>query len=355
MTSWLVSYLALVVIFDVIGWVDTASYPPMSSREFSQLLARRPTPRPPSGNDGAKRPHEPNNEEDRPPIVIVPGYEGTILSRRYRRILPSWVSRWLSIRPGKSSTSVCGSSIYRSPLVFGSVRCWVNQSAKDIMIPTDVKWIDYPNASCLSGEFSHVGHCHPWPTKGPIQNMIDRLETEIGYRRDIDIHGIGYDWSSSFAEMRENVALGLDSRLSATSPAAIVLAHGLGCSIAASVIQDRIRSEKWSRKYTIRAFVCVAGDFRPIDKVSSLTRDSASLRSRYYGPFENTDIHDRLSLTHIEHHMGLRRGRRSNVPVQSGPWDIVNPKRAAPSLLVREGQRLSQEIPPHQQTLSNLV
>jgi pimeloyl-ACP methyl ester carboxylesterase len=258
-------------------------------------------------------------EPQLPPIVIVPGFEGSLLATPSANLFlsPLSAASWNRIAEVLPLTYSESSGAYKSAST-GTHDARVTLAGERYDLPA----ADYPAATCAPEPFSRVGHCLPLPATGPVANLTALLAAKYSYQHGRTMFGAPYDWRLPPEHLvRGRWGSDMTALLSSLNRNTLVVAHGYGCTIAAAYLSERAAS--WRRAHVARLY-CLAA---PLDGTVS-----AALRmiSGHLPPYEarrtwssasNADSASRLDFRSVEFELGLRRARRRALPFVPGIWD----------------------------------
>lgn len=268
----------------------------------------------------------------RPPIVLVPGFEGSLFQH----------SR-------KSRTREFGSStIFLAPVTDESASVICKQLALDYQVKADryrshfdlkvigneggVSTTEYPQATCAPS--SCIAHCVPVPAVGPINRLAQKLSADYGYVNDVSLFGAPYDWrlpphqlrgqpdraaDSSWTHTLERLISGAVFSTAEKVPA-LIFAHGYGCVLVSQFLATT--SDEWRQSHVSRLW-CVSA---PLGGTAVAAMELLSGFSWHNSPrtlqsFANARVEGRLDFRSMEFELGLRRTRRQPLPHVAGVWD----------------------------------
>jgi pimeloyl-ACP methyl ester carboxylesterase len=261
----------------------------------------------------------------RPPIVIVPGFEGSLLATPESKLFLSPLSKssWTNLadilrltylEEYGSYESAAGTSRHLQVTLAGG--------------PYDLAITDYPAATCAPGPLSRLAHCLPLPASGPISILGTHLSKIYGYQPGRDIFGAPYDWRLPPSHLTGG-RWGKDLvRLVSSLNDTLVVAHGYGCIIASRIIS--MQPESWRREHISRLY-CLAGTLD--GTVSSMLRLisgqlSPAETARMWSSASDVNFGSRLDFREVEFELGLRRSHRRSLPVVAGLWDTSRSEEA---------------------------
>jgi Lecithin:cholesterol acyltransferase len=301
-----------------------------------------------------------------PPIVYIPGFEGTLLAEHVTP-LASIARAGLLIRSALTLLGVSPAPPYTpaqrfaarnaaflaptNPTSFPALALRLSQEYRPDTHsyrpprgvlrsqlsphPDALAASDYPVAGCAPTPSSRIAHCLPVPVPGPFAALTDILTARYNYTPGVTLHAAPYDWRlppSAILDPRSSswrqTLTGLLDQLTAAHPTpAIVIAHGYGCVLAARFLESA--PPAWRATSVSRLF-CLA----PTHDGGAAASAALRLISGHMPPatpprtLRSADgipnPRERLDFRQVEFALGLRRGRRAPpLPDVAGPWDEV--------------------------------
>lgn len=250
-----------------------------------------------------------------PPLVVVPGFQGTLLQRCDRGgCLPLFLA---------PLTDSGWRAVYAALCEYGaSVRAATGAAA-----------LEYPVATCAPSPMSHVGHCLPLPGAGALQELLGVLTGSFGYVDGVSLHAAGYDWRLDPAEVSASAWGPAFARaVERNARASVIVAHGYGCIVVAHYLA-RMPSD-WKRAHIAHLWCLAAPLFGAASARNATVAGTGILTVGNAHTIwrATSNLHpSRLDFRMMEFELGLRKTRRVALPPTAGPWDVSAAPPATPA------------------------
>jgi hypothetical protein len=298
-----------------------------------------------------------------PPIIYIPGFEGSLLASSSVDRYPSSITRivitvrnllvrlGIPVLPGQrrlvhgnpepiflapTSAAAFPTLIARLSEVY-KPNTGTHAPPRDLShqilapYPDSLAAVDYPVAACAPPPYSRIAHCVPIPAPGPFAALTAVLTSRYNYTAGETLLAAPYDWRlppHAILDARTspwpNLLRGL---IDDANGASILVAHGYGCVLASRFLASS--PPAWSAIFVSHLY-CLS----PTNGGGAAASVAMQLISGHVPPvtpprtLHSTDAipspRKRLDFRHIEFTLGLRRARNdAPLPSVAGPWDDV--------------------------------